>query len=599
MDGCSFRQIWCVDFEFATPIGDRPLPRCMVAIEYFSRQRIRLWLDGEPTPAQAPFPVGDDVLFVAYFTSAEFSCFLVLGWGLPRHVVDLYVEVKWDICGKQGQPKKPSLVYALDYYGLESLDATEKEEMRALALRTGWPYSEEEREALFNYCESDVQALLRLLPRLWPRIDLFRALFRGEFMIAVAQAEHNGIPVDRPTIAAFEEHWETLQLEMIEAIDPNHEIYEGIHFREERFSRFLCRRGIPWPRLASGRLETNDETFRDMAAIYPKLQPYRQLKQALEKFSLAELPIGKDSRSRTLLSPFSTSTGRCAPSTTQFILGCPSWMRFLIQPVEGRALAYIDWSSQEYGIGAYLSNDQTMITDYEAGDPYLGFARRIGMVPADATKRTHRAERDIIKTVILGTQYGMGAESLALRINKPVVYARNLLHAHRTAYRTFWRWSDAAVNVALFRGRLWTRFGWQTHTNYPKPTERVSGDPNIRSLANFPCQANAADMLRFAACFICDSDLMLDATLHDAVLIEGADDAIDAAVDTARRAMDRASQLVLSGFTLRTDYEVIRSPNRYYDQRGAAFFEELMARLEKVQTRPRSSRPWEAIPYGW
>src|SRR5262249_30771040 len=148
-----------------------------------------------------------------------------------------------------------------------------------------------------------------------------------------------------------------------------------------------------------------------------------------------------------------------------FILGRPAWMRSFIQPDEGRSLAYIDWSSQEYGIGAVLSGDSTMIADYEAGDPYLGFARRIGMVPVEATKRTHPTEREIIKVVILGTQYGMGPQTLATRINKPVVYARDLLQAHRNSYRKFWQWSDAAVNVALFRGRLWTRFGWQTHTH--------------------------------------------------------------------------------------------------------------------------------------
>jgi DNA polymerase I-like protein with 3'-5' exonuclease and polymerase domains len=164
------------------------------------------------------------------------------------------------------------------------------------------------------------------------------------------------------------------------------------------------------------------------------------------------------------------------------------------------------------------------------------------MVPAGANKKTHRAERDIIKAVILGTQYGMGEQTLAVRINRPVVYARDLLRAHRATYRKFWEWSDAAVNLALFRGRLWTRFGWQTWTTYRKPTDGDSGDPNIRSLSNFPCQGNAADMLRFAAGFICDAGTMLDATIHDAVLIEAAGGDIDSAVDQARRAMNRRAR---------------------------------------------------------
>jgi hypothetical protein len=37
------------------------------------------------------------------------------------------------------------------------------------------------------YCESDVIALTRLLPRLLPQIDLPRAVLRGRFMKAVAR----------------------------------------------------------------------------------------------------------------------------------------------------------------------------------------------------------------------------------------------------------------------------------------------------------------------------------------------------------------------------------------------------------------------------
>ena len=231
-----------------------------------------------------------------------------------------------------------------------------------------------------------------------------------------------------------------------------------------------------------------------------------------------------------------------------------------------------------------------MIADYEAGDPYLGFAKRISMVPVDATKQSHRAERDIVKAVILGTQYGMGEQSLAVRINKPVAYARDLLRAHRSTYRKFWDWSDGAVNLALFRGHLWTRYGWQTHTRYHKATDDDFGDPNIRSLSNFPCQGNAADMLRLAAVFIVEAGLMLDATIHDAVLVEADNENVDPMVDVARQAMNRASGLVLDGFKLRTDAEVITWPNRYQDVRGGHFFMEMMTRLEARQSSTHSSQ---------
>jgi hypothetical protein len=520
------------------------------------------------------------VLFVAFFASAEMGCFLALGWPLPVNVLDLYAEFKWLTCGRDGEPGKPSLVYALDWFGLESLDVTEKDEMRQLALRGG-RYTEAERRSLLGYCAADVDALVRLLGRMADVVDLPRAVVRGRFTKAVAHMEYNGIPVDVRTLLALDEHWESLQYEMIERIDGDFGVYEGTHFREERFARWLAGRRIPWPRLPTGALALDDETFAQMAVSYQALQSLRQLRQALDMMYLANLPVGADGRNRCLFSPFGTITGRCSPSTTRFIFGRPAWMRSLIRPEEGRALAYIDWNSQEYGVGAVLSGDAAMTADYEAGDAYLGFAKRIGLVPGDATKRTHRAERDIIKAVILGTQYGMGEQTLALRIGKPVAYAREMLQAHRATYRRFWAWSDGAVSLALFRGRLWTRFGWQTHTG---------SDPNPRSLANFPCQANAADMLRFAAGFICDRGVQLDATVHDAVLIEAPADGIEAATDAAWGAMNRASELVLYGFRLRTDWEVIAWPHRYRDDRGAGFFDELMARLEQRQDSGRPSQ---------
>ncbi len=569
MQALPFREVWCCDFEFSAPDGERPAVRCLVAREFRTGRTVRLWIDGESAPSQPPFALDGDAVVITFFGSAEMSCFLALGWPLPVHLLDFYVEFKWLLCGRDNEPNKPSLVYALDWFGLDSLDATEKTSMRELAIR-GAPYTDAERQALLDYCAADVDALVRLLPKMLPRLDLSRAILRGRFMKTVAVIEYNGIPVDGATLALLNEHWGSLQDEMVRRIDAAYGIFDGIHFRAERFIRWLTRNGIPWPRLPSGELELSEEIFRDMAVCYPVLQPLHQLRQALALLHLTDLPIGSDGRNRCLMSPFGTITGRCAPSTSRFIFARPAWMRSLIRPEEGRGLAYLDWSSQEYAIGAVLSGDPAMIADYDAGDPYLGFGTRIGMVPAGATKQTHRAERDVIKTVILGTQYGMGEQTLAVRINKPVAYARDLLRAHRTTYRRFWEWSDAAVNLALFRGRLWTRFGWQTHTK---------NDPNPRSLANFPCQGNAADMLRLAAGFIVERGIQLDATVHDAVLIEGPTGDIDAAVDGARRSMDRASELVLYGFKLRTDFEVIVWPDHYRDSRGEAFFDELLTRL--------------------
>jgi hypothetical protein len=100
---------------------------------------------------------------------------------------------------------------------------------------------------------------------------------------------------------------------------------------------------------------------------------------------------------------------------------------------------------------------------YQSGDPYLAFAKQAGAVPAGATKATHGPQRELFKQCVLAVQYGMQAAALALRIGQPPIVARELLLAHRDTYRTFWRWSDAALDTAILTGSLHTVFGWHVH----------------------------------------------------------------------------------------------------------------------------------------
>jgi hypothetical protein len=58
------------------------------------------------------------------------------------------------------------------------------------------------------------------------------------------------------------------------------------------------------------------------------------------------------SSNRTLLSAFRARSGRNAPSNSKFIFGPSVWLRGLIKPAPGYALAYVDWQQQEFGIAA-------------------------------------------------------------------------------------------------------------------------------------------------------------------------------------------------------------------------------------------------------
>ncbi len=260
-----------------------------------------------------------------------------------------------------------------------------------------------------------------------------------------------------------------------------------------------------------------------MARTYQAVAPLRELRHSLGEMRLFEdLAVGADGRNRCLLSPFRSITGRNQPSNARFIFGPSVWLRCLIQPEPGRAVAYVDWTQQEFGIAAALSGDPAMMDAYTSGDPYLTFAKQARAVPPDATKKSHPRERDQFKVCALAVQYGMGPESLARSLDQPTAMARELLRLHRETYPIFWKWSEAAVNHAMLRGWLQTVFGWQVH---------VGPRANPRSLANFPMQANGAEMLRLACCLATERGVAVCAPVHDALLVEGPDAEIETVVD--------------------------------------------------------------------
>jgi hypothetical protein len=199
---------------------------------------------------------------------------------------------------------------------------------------------------------------------------------------AIARIEQRGLPIDLPLLSRLRSHWEGMKTDMVTALDPFgvYEIVNGeAHFRMQRFEAFVAYYRLQWPRLASGKLCTNEETFREMATLYPMVNPLRELRCSLSQLRLKALAIGNDGRNRTPLWAYSTKTARCAPSTTKYIFGPAKWLRFLVTP-PGLALIHRDYQQQEVRIAAILSADDILLAACESGDVYLAIASQIGLL---------------------------------------------------------------------------------------------------------------------------------------------------------------------------------------------------------------------------
>jgi len=560
--------VWLVSFEFRAIDGvDGNLPEVvsMVARQWPEGPILRVWkeeLERMPSPS---FPFGERALIVAFYASYAMDCFLQLGWPMPCNLVDLAVEFRW-LTNGLALAYGSGLLGALLHFGLPSIQIQHKGAKCATVIRGG-PWSAAERAAILDNCEADVVSLGHLLKAMAGLLDTPRALLRGGYMRAVSSIQHHGVPIDVRTLRLLKIHWESIQEKLIENIDKDYGVYERRSFKSHRWEDFLSRNNIPWPRLESGLLDMCDDTFREMARAHPLVAPMRELRSALSSLRLSSLQVGSDGRNRCDLSPFKARTGRNQPSSSKFIFGPSVWLRGLIKPEPGWGVAYVDWSQQEFGIAAALSGDTRMMDAYLSGDPYLKFAKQAGAVPASATRESHETERDQFKACALAVQYGMGAVSLAARINQPVERARQLLGLHRKTFQNFWKWSDSAVNEAVLGGRLWTTFGWQIITD---------SQQNDRSFRNFPVQTNGAEMMRIAGMMLIDSGIRVCAPVHDAFLIEAPLDKLDDTVADSQKVMKEASRKVLNGFELRSEAQTICYPNRFVDKRGAKMWDVVM-----------------------
>jgi DNA polymerase-1 len=564
------REVWAIDFEYVARPGKRPDPICCVALEVISGRRVRLW--GREL-RRCPFETGPDVLFVGYYVSAEISCFLQLGWPIPARLVDLYAEFSALTNGRT-RPSGRSLLGALAAYGLSGIAPAEKAALRERII-AGPPYTSAEAADILTYCESDVDATAALLCSMEREIAATptrfnQALLRGRYAIAVAHMEHTGVPMDVLIWDTLRSRWADISRSLIDEVDPAFGVYENGSFKAARFRAWTEAHHIPWPVLDTGAPDLEQDTFRTMAGIFPIVEPLRQLRASRADLRQCALAIGSDGRNRTLLSPFATKTGRNAPSSTKFVFGASSWLRHLVKPEPGTALAYLDFTAQEIAIAGALAKDTRLLEAALSGDPYLQFAKDAGLAPHDATKATHGALRQRLKAVVLGSGYGMEAESLSFRLQVSVPEARHLLRLHAETYPAFARWRFDNLNRALVGMPLATSFGWPFHVG---PAVK----PN--TLRNWPVQSAGSEMLRLACANGVERGVAICAPVHDAVVIEAPLGRIEEAAQTMRGAMQDASRAVLDGVAVGVDAKIIRAPGRFVEERGARMWDVVMKLL--------------------
>jgi hypothetical protein len=356
-----------------------------------------------------------------------------------------------------------------------------------------------------------------------------------------------------------------------------YEITDGEpHWRSHRFADYLRRNRMSWPTYADGSLDETEQNFRDMEGRYPHIGPLRELRCSLSKLRLNALAVGNDGRNRTLLGPYGSKTGRNQPSNSRYIFGPAKWLRFMITPPPGRVLIHRDYQQQEPRIAAVVSGDTELLSACESGDVYLGIAKQLGFISASMSSTELKAVRTLFKTVVLGIQYGLGPRSLATRTGVSLSEACEILARLRARFSVFESYAQSVVDHAGLHLEVSTPFGWRM---------RCPSGINPRTVRNFPIQSAGAEILHVASVLAERRGIRIVAPIHDAFVAEaeaGQEEEASLALD---RVMRDASRVVLRGYELGTDVQVVRAGEHFFDERGLKMWTTVTELLAKLEAR--------------
>jgi hypothetical protein len=507
---------------------------------------IRLWR-GEfgSTP---PFDVGPDSLFVAYSAWAEMTCFKVLGWPFPIHIYDQHTAylaasnllLPYNPDEKRSKPHK-RLSDACRSYGIEGWECIDKE-IISEAIGNGTWREKFGPQNVVDYCEEDVRMSVKLLRRqlLDKRGgDVEHVLYWSNYSAkCIALIQARGMPIDMDLWNLVQENKAAVIRALIQQFDPSQNSPYPIYTPEgewtyERFERYLAYeqsqgRVGGWLRLDSGRLDTSSDAFGIMRHV-PGIEELHALRDSLGFIDKARLPIGKDGRNRPSLFPFGAASGRNAHARSPYNAHAAvrSFMKFSPYTTG----FYLDWRTQEIGIAAALSGDPVLADDYATGDIYHALARMCGLTDEPDLHRwkaTQRDQRERMKALQLGINYGMGVPSLARGLDRHPLIASEVIERHKRRYPPFWRWRAAMVQAAMLERETRSIDGWPLY---------ITASPNKRTIYNFPCQSGGAAMLRLATIRLCEASIIPIMLIHDGILFEETDpEKLEHAMEIMRQA---------------------------------------------------------------
>lgn len=455
----------------------------------------------------------------------------------------------------------------------ELRDTDHKNKMRDLIISYPDKFTQSEKNNIMDYCMDDVV----FLPKIWKRIkDEFYSLVeaayrnrsredvmkeyyreakvRGRYAAHTAHMESNGYPISIKATRNFSKQVGNILYDTqreINALFPDIKPFRW-NRPENRYS-WDQKATKEWIKEAHDpktwkSTDGNDlslaleafEKFYDFKHDYPKdsfgaqMVRYLKLRQSLYGFVPTVTKnhkmgtkqkktfwdyVGPDERVRPYLNIFGAQSSRSQPGATGFMFLKPAWMRALVVPPKGKFMAGIDYGSQEFFIAALRAKDTNMIKAYLSGDVYLAFGKLSKQIPASGTKESHKFQRDLCKSTVLGISYLMTKYGLAIKLTNDSgkVWTEDMAQDQIDLFY------DAFPKLKEAQEELLEGYGIDfDFIKLPCGWHMWGDNDNKRSMVNVPIQGMGASIMRKAVDLNYErGGAPISFTLHDALYIEG------------------------------------------------------------------------------
>lgn len=412
------------------------------------------------------------------------------------------------------------------------------------------------------YAAEDVDVTLRLWKLFKPRLHsarvtrVYESLERPMVHVLV-DMEKTGIKVDRDTLSrmsnTFAQKMAGLEAEIHQMAGETFNVGSPKQLGEIMFDKLGYEGG---KKGKTGAYATGADILEDLATVHdlPKrVLDWRQLSKLKSTYTdaLQDHINPETGRVHTSYSIAGANTGRLA-STDPNLQNIPvrtedgRRIREAFVAEEGKRLVSLDYSQIELRILAHVAGIDSLKQAFRDGvDIHAMTASEMFDVPLEEMTSDIRRQA---KAINFGVIYGISGFGLARNLRIPRAEAQGFIDRYFERFPGIREYMDDTIKFAKENSRVETLFGRVIHTPEINAKGPAAGFAK-RAAINAPIQGAAADIIRRAMIRMPEAIKDLPAKMllqvHDELLFEVSEEAVDPLINAARTVMERAAEPVV------------------------------------------------------